>query len=994
MATHAALSPRTGSALSAAFQAPASALARPRLLARLAGAERRRLTLVVADSGYGKTTLLAQWGATLPEGTAQAWHAARSTDAVPRTFTRRLAAALGEFVAVERPARSLEEALDGLAQDVVLALDDVHHLGAAGLPVLRLLLEHPRLHLILAGREMPDLPLARLRIQEQVVELSAADLAFTREEIAALDVGGDADTLLGQTQGWPAAFALVRLGGAPHPTATRRDLFDLLAEEVWPRLAPHEREVLQAAAVAGVVTADLAAHLLDRDTAWPVLDAFTQRGWLARQAGDKHQVHSLFREFVLQRMPEPDRMAMAERAVQWWVARGEAEEAGAASALCSIEVRHRFLVTHGSLVSRAGGAAALRSVLDALPFDPEEPAEVTTLRGRLDNLEGRFDEALRWLDAAQARAEQSANWRMLARSSAYEAEIHGHRGEFARSAMALRSALTAIGDRDRAGTAELEGILAWALFQLGRIDEAFEMLERARGSFAGQGHAQQEAILIRRRGAMHSTRGELGEALRWEQRALLRFRQLREPLGEANVAMNMGETLLRGGRYEEALVQLDGALAIARRHGLTGMAKQIVLVRAAVDAALSGAMPEVPDTHESEKDLFLWRVLAARTARRRGDLHRAWQEVGAARALLPALAPLYRLRLESEEGALRLLERDAAGALRLLEPAVDALWEGPLRVESHLPRLHRASARILAGRLEGAGADAAILMAWRTEADLAMLWRLEAWAAVPVLELARRERVEAGYAATLLEHLGTTPSTGKTGASVRVRILGPFHVEREGAVVEDEAFGRPQVRLLLGYLAMHHPRSVPAAELVEALWPQAASIEESSLYTTVSRLRRVLGRDAVVKDGTGYRLGTAVEVDAEAFTRALAARPPRWPEISALYRGELLADLPLAEWCFVTRDTFRSRFVDAAVGAGEAALAQRDHAASRQAFERALETDPTCEPAVQGLMRTHVLAGDAPRALRLFRRFTETLERELGLGPSEETLRLARRLAG
>ena len=50
----------------APFPSPPGALVRSRLLARLAGAERRRLTLVVADSGYGKTTLPAQWGRTLP----------------------------------------------------------------------------------------------------------------------------------------------------------------------------------------------------------------------------------------------------------------------------------------------------------------------------------------------------------------------------------------------------------------------------------------------------------------------------------------------------------------------------------------------------------------------------------------------------------------------------------------------------------------------------------------------------------------------------------------------------------------------------------------------------------------------------------------------------------------------------------------------------------------------------------------------------------------
>ncbi|MDQ7842436.1 MAG: BTAD domain-containing putative transcriptional regulator [Armatimonadota bacterium] len=968
-------------------------MSRPRLLARLAGAERKRLVLVVADSGYGKTTLLAQWGATLPTHIAQVWYGARSTDAVARTFTRRLAALLAEFVALERPARSLEEVLDGLEREVVLVLDDVHHLGPQGLTVIRTLLEHPRLHLVLASRDAVDLPLARLRIQGQIVELTAADLAFTRDEILALGISGDPDALLRQTQGWPAAFVLLRLGAEAHPSATRRDLFTLLAEEVWPRLAPDERLVLQAAAVAGSVTVDLVGHLLGRDAGGAVLEAFTQRGWLSRSAEDRYQMHNLFREFVLTRLPERDRTALAGRALQWWVERGEAEEAGAVSPLCSIEVRRRFLVSHGALIARAGGAAALRNALEQLPYDPGEPAEIITLRGRLDNLEGRFDEALRWLDLAQTRAAQTRNWRMLARSSAYEAEIHGHRGAFADAALALRSALTTIGNRDPAGRAELEGFLAYELFQLGQIQEAFEMIERARAWFAEHDSRQQESILIRRRGAMHSMRGELAEAVRWEQRALLRFRQMREPLGEANVAMNMGQTLLWAGRFTEARVELETALAIARRHGLMGMVEQILLARAEVEVEVNGTIPDIPETHESERDLFLWRLLAARAARRQGELHRAWQELGAARPLLAPLSPTYRLRLEVEEGALHLVERNVARALRLLEPAVEALWDGPLRVESYLPRLHRAYARLLDGRPEDVKADLTMLLSWRSEADLGALWGRETWAAVPVLEFARREGIERGYAASLLERFGS-PAAKDAKPKIRVGILGPLRVEREGTPIDEDAFGRPQVRQLLGYLALHHPRAVPATELVEALWPQAKTIEESSLYTTVSRLRRVLGRETVVKDGTGYRLGPGVAVDAEAFTRALSIRPPRWADLSALYRGDLLADLPLAEWCFLARDTFRNRFIDAAVGAGEAALAQRDHTSARQAFERALEIDPTCEPALQGLMRLLVVTGDPARALRLFQRFSETLQRELGLAPSEETLRLARRLAG
>jgi hypothetical protein len=160
-----------------------------------------------------------------------------------------------------------------------------------------------------------------------------------------------------------------------------------------------------------------------------------------------------------------------------------------------------------------------------------------------------------------------------------------------------------------------------------------------------------------------------------------------------------------------------------------------------------------------------------------------------------------------------------------------------------------------------------------------------------------------------------------TEPQVRVEVLGPTRLHR-GGQISAEAFERPQVRALLGYLAIHHPRAVPTSEVVEALWPQAGSIEGSSLYTTVSRLRRVLGREAVVKDGMGYRLGPGVEVDIRLFDAALAADPLRIKEALDLYRGDLLADLPLAEWSFLARETYRNRFLEAATRYGESLLAQ------------------------------------------------------------------------
>lgn len=974
------------------FRAPPQVLVRPRLLDRLKEAEARRLTLIVADSGYGKSTLLAQWGGTV-SGTPQAWYALRSRDALLRDFERHLTAALGRVVSLHRPARSLQEALDGVETNALLVLDDLQHLTDRGLALLKDLLEHPLMHLVAASRVPPALPLARLRIQGQIVELTATDLAFTPEEVAALGLEGDPEELWRQTQGWPAAFAVIPHGGLLRTADNRTELFTLLAEEVWLHLSPRERRILETVSVAGTVPAEFIRELRGDPGAGEVLENFARRGWVSTTAPDRYQCHSLFREFVLQRMDPQERAGLAEHAVRWWTARGEPTEAGGISTLCTPRIRWEFMATHGATLTRHGGAVALGEALDGLDYDPQEPPDVTALRGRLENLEGRFGAALEWLVTARERASQKEDWRTLARVTAFMAEILSHRGEYARAADICRDALSKIAGRDARAQAEVESILPWSLFHLGEVDEALSILERARRWYQEHGIAQAEALCIRRRGAFHSMRGELAEALRWEGLAVARFRQVRDPLGEANACMNLGVTLTRAGRYEEGGAQIHTALAVAERHRLTGIIQDIRRELAGLAAEAGGEVGPPPPALESEREHFFWHLATAQWRRRRGEMHQAWQALGAARALLPALSAIFRARLEAEEGALRLMQDEGEPALRLLEPAVEALWDGPWRVNSYLPRLHRAYARLRTGDERGARADLDVLFAWRTQADLGTLWSREIWAARPVLEVAVRTRLEAGFAAALLRMLSGAPHVAGV-PSVRVEILGPLRVVRHGVELGEEAFDRPQVRALLGYLALHHPRPVPAAELVEALWLQATSVEASGLYTTVSRLRRTLGRDAVIKDGTGYRLGGSVEVDTAAFDQALTARPPRWTEALALWRGDLFADLPQAEWCFLARETYRSRFLDAAVRYAEVALAQKDGERAREAFTRALQADAFCEPAVQGLMRVLALMGDAPRALRLFRRFADDLDRELGAAPSEETLRLAQRLAG
>lgn len=226
-------------------KAPRRLVSRPRLRALLERTKTSTLLLVSAPAGFGKTTLLAEWvtaGAGRPEGgepAAVSWLSLDRGDNDPATLWAYVVAALrtvrpdvgaAALALIRAPQPPPIEAilttlLNDLAAtvgDLVLVLDDYHviesrevHQGVA------FLLDHlPRqLHLAIATRADPPLPMARLRARGDLVEIRAADLRFTRAETAVyLDEGmnltlrsADVAALEERTEGWIAALQLAAL---------------------------------------------------------------------------------------------------------------------------------------------------------------------------------------------------------------------------------------------------------------------------------------------------------------------------------------------------------------------------------------------------------------------------------------------------------------------------------------------------------------------------------------------------------------------------------------------------------------------------------------------------------------------------------------------------------------------------------------------------------------------------------------------------------------
>src|SRR5437868_13580317 len=217
-------------------------VSRPRLLERLNEGLQRNLTLIAAPAGFGKTTLISQWVASCDRQVA--WLSLDEGDSDPTRFLTYLVAALrtiaptlGEGVlgALQSPQPPPPEAmLTALLNEItaipdhfVLVLDDYHVLEAKAVDhVLTFLVEHlpPQMHLVIATREDPQLPLARLRARSHLTELRAADLRFTASEAAAFlnQVMGlslsaaDIAALEDHTEGWIAGLQLAALSMQGH----------------------------------------------------------------------------------------------------------------------------------------------------------------------------------------------------------------------------------------------------------------------------------------------------------------------------------------------------------------------------------------------------------------------------------------------------------------------------------------------------------------------------------------------------------------------------------------------------------------------------------------------------------------------------------------------------------------------------------------------------------------------------------------------------------
>jgi len=898
-------------------------LARPRLIERLQANLTLPVTLVTANAGSGKTTLVAEF--LRKQERPYVWYQLDHTDADPAVFLGYLTYGIQQRVEnfgettfaylqqahelAQQPERAadvlLNEILEGVEQQLIVVLDDYHHLGS-DTPVHavldRVIAYLPDvIHVIIISRDIPPLTLARLRSQDSLAIIDRTDLLFTDEETQELfrKVFGLALTPeqlreYGQrTHGWITALQLVRqvaqrqitFGShdqAPDPLAvlhhSERDIFEYFAEEVFAAEPPEIQQYLMRIALLDRIEVETCARLYPQIISSATLPALVRGNVFMTVAGDgrgeEYRLHPLFQSFLRRRL------------------RAEVGVAGVAA-------------EHGRnaeyFLERAAWEQAVRHLLEAEDFD--RAAQIIAERGSAWIASGKLGSL-----ASLSEALPSAALEAYPRALAFRAEVARLRGEFDAAQNLFRRAIAALREKnDREGEAEALHSLATIARRRGEYTSAFEYLDRAvelteassvvqtkcsntRGlclvsmgdwtaaerefrialqSAEDQNDDHHVRLITHNLGLPAMMRGDFGEALRWLRR-MLRTDSGEPPIPqEATAHLNIARCHLYRGEMNDCEQHLDRALERCQFFNLVG---------------------QLGETFEAYGNF----------CRERGDLVRAAEFYErAARTYDQAGIDLARVELLEEQAFLSLEAGDVARARAQIDRLVELRGAGQNDIGHFTAALARGRILLNQPNYDGARKELTLALEYfheqglyyyeaqacmalavcdfesarerqmleqlRRALDLAARYDYEYWLRQEILshrpvfasedaqELLPPElREQLATAAQIAPEPAVIPAAVLTASplvDLSINMLGPVEIFRDIArPFATDAWTTRRARDILCFIASRRHRRTPKDSIIDTFWGETdLKVVEKNFHPTMSHIRKALNSNQPLK---------------------------------------------------------------------------------------------------------------------------------------------------
>ncbi len=509
-------------------------VARPHLLHSLNEGMHKKLTLLCAPAGFGKTSLLAEWSVQQcrqhEQSLSIAWVSLDADDNDPFRFWRyvltalqQLAPSIGEEALlwllspapppIEVILTSVINRLAAGTDEVVLVLDDYHVIEASAIhQALTFLLEHlpPRLHLLLASRSQPPLPVARWRSRGQVSELHTDDLRFTPSEgadffhaVAGLHLTAEeVTTLVQRTEGWIAGLhlAMLSLKGHHEPAqfirafgGSHRYILDYLSEEVLGQQPEAVQTFLLQTSILDRLTAPLCDAVTAQQNSQSMLEYLERANLFVVPLDEErswYRYHHLFRDLLRHHLRRSRPQQIPElhlRAANWYERQGLVAEAVSHALAAPTYQQAMRLIEQVSLIMLYQERGTLRQWIEALPSEQlkHRPRLCLTYAALLaasldfEATETYLQLAERSLQGAPEGEETMAVQQMLGEIDSLRADLACNRGEIAEAIALCRKALEDI-PRDHALLrGKLTLTLGVAYVYQGEIEAAQQALTEA-----------------------------------------------------------------------------------------------------------------------------------------------------------------------------------------------------------------------------------------------------------------------------------------------------------------------------------------------------------------------------------------------------------------------------------------------------------------------------------------------------------------------------------
>lgn len=964
-----------------------------------------RVVSVVAGPGFGKTSLLSMaWQQEQPAHRHQAWLTCEPADASLEHLRAGIATALGLSPLTE--TRALLDALWARSpDDVCLLLDDVHELpaGSSGALWLAELVADmsANVHVVLCGREAAPVSISRLAVTGQMARITEADLLFTEDELAdfAAARGVSATTMAG-TGGWPALAELA--------ASTGDDLrIDFLWDEVLARVGGDRSTLLAQLAACGGGDDVVVSALAGREVA--AADVVRGLPLVSRWPDGWVSLHPLW-------SPALRRVVSAEEVRRARIAAADV---------------HRQLGRYSWAMQLLAEAEAWDELFEVIG-----EAEASSVLGsspilRHSDTGPQHHDFERWYGLVPPRL-RNAPAPLLAKGIGIQAVDPLAAAElFHRAAVGYRETGNADG---QLAAISREGVVRWWRNDMAGLFELYLQVVELVEAGVERGRAL-AAIGVAAIGHLNG-----------DSRAVLDA--LREVGDDADRTWLPTVHWLRSAAYRR-----EGELASALREldrveqglGLADPQIEIARIRTwwlegDVDRA-AGALRDHHQRVAATGSGFLVREAAWEAAARSGWLG----DVAVARALIesaPALDDMPNVLLDVLEAlahaSIAIHAGDEQGAVAALAPAVSV---GPAALDQPSgwywrDRASTVMLRVLVPELCGPLADhplqgahavadqlTAAFMGVRAGDPSAVAGLQWPPAGVVRAHLPARwvaELARAGIAAgnpppyelvAMCELESAADGSAGITAHLSIRVLGPLAVHRDGNEVDSPQLRRGRVRELLSYLVAF--RRVRREAVAAELWPDASD-PGHNLRVTLNYLKQAMepppggthrplvrtsGDWVFIDDQRGGPSIDLWELDehldrAEVAERAvdLATALEHYRQLLMLWGGEPLSDVAFAAWAEPVRSLVRTRYVAAALRAGELWLSAGELSDARRAAERALTADLYCEPAHRLLVRSHLAAGNPSAAREACAACVAALA-DLGAEPDASTAALAATVA-